>query len=140
MLPFFAQTPPPEAVTSWLSVAAYLSVTLTSILVAVKHFTGSSEKREITNSPLEVKAHAGSVSRDELKQVHGRIERERSEINDAIAQVRSDAERRSDKLDLKLEENTKMTSEMRGEVKHMNQAITGLSSSITNFLQNQAKK
>ena len=91
-------------------------------------------------SPLEFKQHAGSVSREELKQVHGRIERERREVDAAIQSVAAAAEKRADKTDAKLDENTAMTQRMSGEVSQINQSVQTLSSSLTNFLQHQARK
>lgn len=133
-----AQTAPEAgALLSFLQVTAYLLGIVTAVVLLVNQFRG--QKREITNGPLEVKAHAGNVSREELRQVHGRIERERGEINEAIATVRADAEKRADKIEGKLDANTAMTSEMRGEVRQMNQNIHTLTTSVTQFLQNQAK-
>ena len=129
--------PEAEALRIWLQVFFYLVGGIGGVLFLLGQFRG--QKREITNSPLEVKAHAGNVSREELRQVHGRIERERGEINEAIATVRADAEKRADKIEGKLDANTAMTSEMRGEVRQMNQNIHTLTSSVTQFLQNQAK-
>lgn len=137
MLLLAQAAPEAGALLSFLQVTAYLLGIVTAVVLLVNQFRG--QKREITNSPLEVKAHAGSVSREELRQVHGRIERERGEINEAIATVRADAEKRADKLEGKLDANTAMTSEMRGEVKQMNQNIHSLTTSVTQFLQNQAK-
>lgn len=133
-----AQTAPdPSALANFLQVAAYLVGIVTGVVILLNQFRG--QKRELINSPLEVKAHAGNVSREELRQVHGRIERERGEINEAIATVRADAEKRADKIEGKLDANTAMTSEMRGEVKQMNQNIHSLTTSVTQFLRDQAK-
>jgi predicted RNase H-like nuclease (RuvC/YqgF family) len=140
-MPFLAQaSPPPEALASWLQVFMYLVLSGTAIVVAYRTFTGKARPTELTGQPLEVKAHAGSVSRDELKQVHGRIERERGEINREIKRVEDAAEKRSDALEENLRMNTAMTAEMRGEVRQMNQQMQTLNGTLSDFLRDAAKK
>lgn len=102
--------------------------------------SGDQPTRMDVQSPLEIKAHAGVATREELKQVHGRIERERRELDAAIIAVAHTAEKRADKTDAKLDENTAMTQRMSGEVSQINQSVQTLTSSLTNFLQHQARK
>ncbi len=130
--------PDPVALKSWLGVLFYIIGCITAVVLLVNQFRGG--KQEITNNPLEVKQHPGSVSREELKQVHGRIERERKEIDREIARIEMAAEKRMESLDKNLRTNTDLTSKMSGVVEQMNQSVHTLSTSLTNFMRDQAKK
>ncbi len=129
----------PHALLTWLQVVAFVAGIVTAVAVAYSHLTGRSGKREI-QSPLEVKAHPGVVTREEWEQTHGRISRERREVDAAIAATRAESEKRYDKLEAKIDTNTALTTEMSGEVKHMNQALNTLGASLTSFLRDQANK
>jgi methyl-accepting chemotaxis protein len=130
----------PGTVEPWLKVFFWLVGGVAACVLLAGRITGRSERQTITNEPLKVQAHPGSVSQDELKQVHGRIQRERQEIEAQIGRVAALAEKRSDRLEEKIDQNTAMTSEMRGEMKAMTQSVQNLSSSVTQFLQNEAKR
>jgi seryl-tRNA synthetase len=133
-------SPTPESLKAWLEVFLYLCGIVAAAAVAWAHITNRASRTEISEQPLEIKAHAGTVSRDELKQVHGRIERERREIDQAISTVAAAAEKRAEKLEGKVDDNTNMTREMKGEVTQINQNVQTLTSSLTNFLQHQARR
>lgn len=133
-------SPTPESLKAWLEVFLYLCGIVAAAAVAWAHLTNRASRTEISEQPLEIKAHAGTVSREELKQVHGRIERERREIDASIATVSAAAEKRADKLEAKLDDNTAMTREMKGEMQQMNQSVQTLSSSMTHFLQEAARR
>ncbi|QYM80275.1 hypothetical protein K0B96_06580 [Horticoccus luteus] len=95
MIPLFAQTTPsPAAVASFVNVvevAAWLAVAFAAVVVAWRQMTGKSEETRISPSPLEVKQHARLAKWEELETVkaeaHGRISRERKEIDAAIVRV-----------------------------------------------------
>lgn len=94
--------------------------------------------------PLIVKPEAQIVTREELEkvdlQLHGRHKRERTEIDAQIKRVEDAAERRAEKLDVKLDQNTRLTSEMSGEVKQINQNVNQLTVALTSYLRDQATK
>lgn len=138
-----AQSPAPEEIKSWLSVLFYFGgfiATLLGGLVALKKLR---TPEHATPQPFLVQEHAGVATKDDLAKIdsalHGRLKRERVEIDDAIKRVEQAAEKRSDRLEIKVDENTHMTSEMKGIVGQMNQNLHQLSTGLTNFLQNQAK-
>lgn len=91
MTSLLAQTTPPAGLSSFIEVVAYLAVTISAVIVAWKQLTGKSEETRITPQPLEVKPHARLAKWEELETVkneaHGRISRERKEIEAAIARV-----------------------------------------------------
>lgn len=140
MITLLAQAPSATALKDSLEVIFYLAGLVAAIAVAWGYLTGRSSKTEIANQPIDVRAHPGVVTSAELKQVHGRIERERAEINAAIRSVSEASERRADKLETSLKENTALTQRMSGEVSQINQSVQTLTSSLTNFLQHQARR
>lgn len=134
-----AATPTPESLKAWLEVFAYLCGIIAAAAVAWSYLTQRGTKTELLGQPIDVRQHAGTVTREELKQVHGRIERERRDIDASIAAVAAAAEKRADRTDAKLDENTAVTQRMSGEVSQINQSVQTLTSSLTNFLQGQAR-
>jgi uncharacterized protein YoxC len=108
---------------------------------------GSSAQRIDVQSPLEVKQHAGVAMRSdvdrldkELLEAHGRISRERKEIDRELTRITTDLTKRTDQLDDAIATNTKLTSEMKGKVDHMDQSLSSLNNSLTQFMRDQAKK
>lgn len=133
-------SPDPAAIKQWLEVVAWLAGIAVAVAGAWKLFSGTPHRSEIVGQPLEIKAAPGVASADEMKQVHGRIARERQEIEAQIARVEQVTERRLDKLEGKIDDNTKLTAEMSGTLGHMNQTMHALSTSVTNFIQREASK
>lgn len=138
MPPFLAEVGAPDAhaLKEFLEVAFYLVGGATAVVLLVNQFR--TPKQEILNSPLEVRQRPGVATDEELKQLHGRLERERAEVDAKIEGVRADAERRLDKLETKIDANTAISSEMRGVVGQMNQTLSRVENSVTHFLQQQA--
>ncbi len=128
----------PQALKDWLEVLLYICGIILAVAGVWKLATKSATKTELANQPIDVRQHAGIATASELKQVHGRIERERAEINAAIRAVSEASEKRTDKLERSLTENTALTQRMSGEVSQINQSVQTLTSSLTNFLQHQA--
>ena len=95
-------------------------------------------------SPLVITEHQHPVTRAELEkvdtQLHGRLKRERAEIDDEIRRVATAAEKRSDELAKDLKENTSLTSNINGKVEVINQSMVQLNTTLTTFLQRQATK
>ena len=86
-------TPPPAVLASWLEVAMYLVLSaagVVGLLVGIKQLR---EKQVALAQPFVVKPHDTWATKDELTQVHGRIGRERNEVNAMIAGVQSAASR-----------------------------------------------
>lgn len=133
-------SPDPLAIKQWLEVIAWLAGIAVAVAGAWKLLSGSPHRSEIVGQPLEVKAAPGIASAEELRQVHGRIAREREEVEAQIARVEQATERRLDKLETKIDDNTRLTAEMSGQLGQVNQNLHALSSSVTNFLQREAKR
>lgn len=104
---------------------------------------GSSASPVAVQQPLVVTPHQESATREELAkvdlQLHGRLKRERQEIDARIERVERDAKDRAEKLELKIDENTKLTAGMAGEFRQLNQTVSSLNTSLTNYLRDQAK-
>ncbi len=105
---FLAQSegPPPELL-AWLSAAAWLVVFIGGLLgiaVAVKTLR---EKKEGLPSPLVVKADEEFATVAAVKELdrlaHGRMSRERNEVNRAIATMEADKRASELRLDAELE-------------------------------------
>jgi hypothetical protein len=109
-LPILAQVEPsPTALIEWLRVLMYFVGVIGGLLgiaVAVKMLRGKDPE---TPQPLMVSAHPGIASASDLKQVHGRIERERKEIDASLGQLR--------------EEDKQLRARLDSEIKDMNQTI-----------------
>ncbi|MBL9187912.1 MAG: hypothetical protein JNK23_10560 [Opitutaceae bacterium] len=98
--------PSASALKEFLEVVFYICGLVAAIVVAWRALTGKATATEIADQPIEVRAHAGTVTREELKQVHGRIERERKELDREILRVENATERRMESLESKLDEQT----------------------------------
>lgn len=100
MLTLLAQsTPSAGALSSFLEVAFYLVGFFTAVVVLVKQFTGKSEEVRVTPSPLEVKEHPTMANRTEIDQLHGRIKREREEIEGKLTRLEAEDKELRRKLD-----------------------------------------
>ncbi len=138
-----APTPPPEALTSWLSVFFYLIGGITAVVMLVRAVTGRGVSTTLRDQPVEVKEHAGIATQQQLQTVktetHGRIKREREEIDARIQRVEESTERRFDKINEKIDENTKLTSSLDGQLQQINQGVSQLTTTVTNFMRDQAR-
>ncbi len=101
MLPLAQVSPPPAAVASWLEVLFYLAGGVTMVVVCWHHLSGRGDAKR-TPQPFEVKAHKPCASEDDLKEVHGRIKRERAELEEKIAALTAADVALREKLDAEL--------------------------------------
>lgn len=133
-------TPSDASVGSWIAVYAGLCIAVYYTQAIVKSMRARPAKVEGT---MTVESHSGNATRLELekmdKEAHGRMNRERKEIDAEIARVEDRAQRRLDLLEAKIDENTKLTSVMSGQLGQMNQNISVLTSAVTNFMRDQAR-
>jgi biopolymer transport protein ExbB/TolQ len=113
----------------------WIVVTVASLAVGLNAIL-SFWKNHIRGNPAPADTFA---TKDELDMAHGRISRERRDIDAEIRRVELASEKRADRVELKLDTNTAMTAEMQGEVKHMNQTVNHLAGSLTNFMRDQAR-
>jgi hypothetical protein len=137
MMPPLAELPAPDSTQAvgWLVVTFFgIMGGLYYTLAVIDKFRGK-KPTEIAQ-PLSVKAHDTGVTRQEWSdadtKVHGRIKRERAEIDERIARVEDEARDRADKLEAKIDKNTELTAAMRGETKQINQNVGLILTAITN--------
>lgn len=141
---FFSQLPPPEsaAAIGWLAIAFF--TIMGGLYYSYAVLDRIRNKKTELEQPIEVKAHHGIATVTQLKEVrdeaHGRMKRERLEIDAEIERVAQAAEKRTDRIEQKLDGNTQLTAEMKGELGQINQSVQNLSGSLTNFLRDQASR
>jgi hypothetical protein len=123
-----------QSLKDWLAILFYLVAGAASIVGLWRMLSGNNGATEISGQPLEVKAHAALATKDEVTQMHGRLTRERIEIDREIKRVEEAAERRTLRIEGKLDDNTALTAEVKGEMKGLTSAIDNLTSSVANFL------
>ncbi len=149
-------SPPPDGVEAWLKILFWLAGGFTAVVIAFSHLTGRAGKREI-QSPLEVKTAQELVRRadhekelgeikDELKRHAERRQRIYDEqaaqggdikmLKDAVAGTKDNIARVEGKID----DNTKLTAKIDGKVEQINQSVSTLTSSVTSFMRDQAKR
>jgi hypothetical protein len=80
--------PSAQSIKDWLSVALYILGCIAAVLVVLVYWRQLREKTPETPQPLIVQGHVQFVPRDEfekeIKQAHGRMNRERDEARDAV--------------------------------------------------------
>lgn len=100
MLPLLAQASPhADQLKTWIEVLVYIAVGVAAVAHVVKLFTGRSDERTISPQPLEVREHTQLASQGDLDQVHGRIKRERMELEEKITALQAEDLRLREKLD-----------------------------------------
>lgn len=95
------EAPPPDF-GSWLANLAYLSVTAASIVGGLAAWKSYRAKEPETPQPLIVRGADQWATHQQLTEVHGRIKRERGEIDAAIAAVRAEYRDTSQRIDAEL--------------------------------------
>jgi len=115
-------TPPPQVLASWLEVFMYIVVSAGAIVGLLCGIKSLREKKEATPQPLIVQGHVQFVPREEfdkeIKQAHGRMNRER---DDAARAVRELAQR----LDGDLAKLTKQVADYNTDANGRANSING---------------
>lgn len=95
IFPLLAETPAPtpDALATWLQVLFWLVGGLAGATVIYRNLKGS------TPQPLEVKAHNTAATHEDVDQLHGRIKRERVEIEARLDALQAEDLRLREKLD-----------------------------------------
>lgn len=143
MLPL-AEVQPPAHFDAWIASAFYVVGLITSMVVLYKHLRPEPEQAvRVSPQPLEVKPAADYATRDDLQKVdvaaHGRMKRERVEINDQMQRLEDRLGESIQTLDEKITRNTELTAVTRGEVNLLNSNVAALRTSLDTFLQGQAR-
>lgn len=100
MLSLLAQTAPDaKALASWLEVLFYLGGFVATVLGAAVAIKSLREKPAEVPQPLVTTEHPRLASQGDIDQVHGRIKRERMEIEEKIAALQAEDLRLREKLD-----------------------------------------
>ena len=95
-----ADTPDAVSLASWLSVLFYLGGFICTVLGglwALKEIRKPTAPA--TPQPFEVKAHTAAASKSEIDQLHGRIKREREELDAQLHELRAENRLLREKLD-----------------------------------------
>lgn len=105
MYPLLAQAAPDAKVlASWLEVLFYLGGFVATVLGAAVALKMLREKPSSPPQPFVVQEHPGMVGRGDIDQIHGRIKRERMELDDALKELREEDKALREKLDSKISE------------------------------------
>lgn len=96
--------PDAKALSSWLEVLFYLGGFVATVLGAAVALKSLREKPITPPQPFLVQEHHGMVGRGDIDQIHGRIKRERMELDDALKQLRDEDKALREKLDSKISE------------------------------------
>jgi len=116
MLTLIAQSAP-ETIKPWLENFFWLAGGIAAVLgcfVAVQSLR--EPPAESPPQPFEVKPHTAYATKEDLKLAHGRIARERGEVDAAIAELRADLRASTDKL-------ANSVNALRLEIKADNQGV-----------------
>lgn len=96
-----ADAPPPDF-GPWLANLTYLAVTGAAIVGGLAAWRSYREPRAETPQPFTVKPADQFATQQQLTEVHGRIKRERAEIDAAINNVRAEYRETSQRIDAEL--------------------------------------
>lgn len=100
MLLLLAQSAPdPKALSAWLEVLFYLGGFAATVLGGLVAWKSLRAAPESLPQPLEVKAHTIIPSKSDIDQLHGRIKREREELDAQLDALREEDRRLREKLD-----------------------------------------
>lgn len=97
--------PDPAALSAWLSVLFYIGGFVCTVLggaVAVKKLRDPAPAG--TPQPLVVQEHPTIATQGDIDQLHGRIKRERTELDAALAALRDEDLRMREKFDRNVQE------------------------------------
>ncbi|MDP2226792.1 MAG: hypothetical protein Q8J78_04890 [Moraxellaceae bacterium] len=95
-----AAVPSPDDLASWISVFMYLGGFVATVIGSALALKKLRERVPAPIAqPLVVQEHPGLVSQDDLDQVHGRIARERREVEGKISDLKKEDLRLREKLD-----------------------------------------
>lgn len=100
MFPVFIAEVAPDLLKPWLEVFSWI-IGLSCACAWL--WTMLRPSKEAVPQPLEVKAHATIASQGDIDQLHGRIKRERMEIEESLKQLREEDRRLREKLDAEIE-------------------------------------
>lgn len=140
----------------WLKILFWLCGGIAAVLIIVDRLTGKHGKREI-QSPLEVRAAADLVPRaehekhmSEIKAELGRHAARRAEIYDMQSEQGGEVKALQAhvdglkatvaKVEAKLDSNTNLTARIDGRIDQINQNVSNLTASVTQFMRDQANK
>lgn len=133
MLLLAQASPSPAALKEWLEVLAYLCGVIAAVVVAWGYLTNRAGKTELANQPIDVRQHPGTVTRKEWEETHGRISRERKEVEEKIKALADQSERRTHALELKIDTNTEVTAATGATVDQMNLQLQQLNTHLLNL-------
>lgn len=92
--------PSPAALSDFLSVGFYLIGIFTAAVMLWRAWRPA----DISPQPLTVREHTSFATSDDMREVHGRIKREREELNQQISAQAQEVVRLREKLDMEISE------------------------------------
>lgn len=113
MIPLLLAEAAPSLLKEWLEVFAWLAGLIACVMWI---WTMARPAKDGVPQPLEVKKHGGVATADDLREVHGRIKREREEIDKDIDNLRDEMRASAEKLD-------RAVNSMRLEIKADNHGL-----------------
>ena len=150
MTPILAELPSDLAlyiVLACVGVAIMCLVGIAALLkfvAGLRHSLAAELKRDLApadptlveiQQPLDVRKHNPCASADELTDVHGRLKRERGELDARIAEVKAEAASRMDKLEKRLEDSiTNLSAQLAGNDKASEARVGALHNRINDVL------
>lgn len=97
-------TPAATELASWLSVLFYLGGFIATVIGGAVGIKSLREGPVVPPQPFVVQEHQGMVGRGDIDQIHGRIKRERMELDEALKQLREEDKVLRLQLDTKISE------------------------------------
>jgi len=116
----------PDSIKSWLEAFFWLIAGLGGVLGCLVALKNLRAKDPTTPQPLVVQEHAVVVTQAQLDQVHGRIKRERMEMDEKIAELKAEDKILREKLDNEIENLQDRVDAVPGRVIEMLRITKGL--------------
>jgi hypothetical protein len=99
MLPLLAQTPPPAGLASWLENFFWIVGSIGALIGCAVGVRSLLTKSDSMPQPLVTTEHPKVANQGDIDQLHGRIKRERIELEEKIAALQAEDLRLREKLD-----------------------------------------
>ncbi len=94
-----SSAPDAQFLKDWLEVLIYICGIIATTAIAWRYLTGSASRTELTNRTVKVQAHTDAVTQQQLLETHGRISRERKEIDARAHKLEQEMKDLGGKLD-----------------------------------------
>jgi len=138
ILPLAQADAPPADFGPWLANAMYLSLSVAGILGGLAAWKSYRAKEPETPQPLIVQQHAEFVQKPDfdkaLREAHGRIARERTEVNAAIAAQADATAKLTEKLDRNNAAGAERENRINGRIDDLRDTVSEMPGKIVSLL------